>query len=118
MADDLDAAVRAWLTPVPTVEPWGEWMRRSHAALIAVLDLHQPQWNGGKRICWHCVYPMGGDNVDWPCETVESIAKELGVEVAGPDAPHPVTSADMAAGFKAMDAAGLRLFGPKETDGG
>lgn len=52
-------------------------------AIIAALDLHKPEWNGGRRICWHCVYPMGGDNVDWPCETVEEIAKALGIEVGG-----------------------------------
>jgi hypothetical protein len=72
---DLDAAIRARLTEVHPDEVG--------AALLAVLDLHKPEWNGSKQICWHCVYPMGGDNVDWPCDTMKAIAAALGVSLTG-----------------------------------
>jgi hypothetical protein len=54
-------------------------------ALLAVLDLHNPVRQGAGAKAWlecaHCQNAdWGGPNVDWPCETVEAIAKELGIE--------------------------------------
>jgi hypothetical protein len=55
------------------------------AAILAVLELHKRESDsvGGtvSYCCSHCRDTgWGGPAVDWPCETVETIAKELGIE--------------------------------------
>ena len=78
MTDGLDAAIREWLGPVPTVDQWHEWMHRTHSALTAVLDLHAaPDRALPGEI--HC-----GELIDWVqggCPTLRVIAEKLGVEV-------------------------------------
>lgn len=76
--EGLDAAIRAKVAEARLKN----WTTVVETALLAAIDLHKPEWHGSKQICWHCVYPMGGDNVDWPCETATAIAKALGIEVA------------------------------------
>ena len=73
----VDAAIREWLDPIPTVEQWGGWMRRVHGALTAVLDLHADAEAGFCRECSD-EFPAAS-----PCPTKRAIAEKLGVEVAG-----------------------------------
>jgi hypothetical protein len=84
---DIDAAIRAKLSPVYT-PPWA--MRQYRDALAAALDLHQPTsneaWAPGRSevrdVCRECS-PGEDDHYDqpWPCATVRAIAKALGIEV-------------------------------------
>jgi hypothetical protein len=56
-----------------------------HRAILAVLDLHKPEWNGGTQICWYCREGGPGyeaEPVAYPCDTVKTIAKALGIEAA------------------------------------
>lgn len=77
---DLDAAIREWLRPVPTVDEWGEWMHHTHAALTAVLDVHATTDLGdGKPYCTECS-SQAGNRVFEPCRTKQAIAEKLGVE--------------------------------------
>lgn len=75
---DLDAAIREWLSPVPTVDEWGPWMHRTRAALIAVLDVSKPGDKDGydRCECLSCCH----DRV------LAAIGGALGIESA--DAPH------------------------------
>jgi hypothetical protein len=59
------------------------------AALLAVLDEHQPEQvdypdaDGESRSSADCVAcDTGGVSNSWPCSTVTRMAKELGIEVA------------------------------------
>lgn len=76
----LDAAIREWLRPVPTVDRFGGWMHDTRAALIAVLDKHADETIGdGPAHCTECS-SLAGVRVWAPCGTVRAIAKELGIE--------------------------------------
>jgi hypothetical protein len=80
---DLDAAIRAKLDDPKQYDENDSGPLI--AGLLAVLDLHNPVRQGaGAKVwleCAHCQNAdWGGPNVDWPCETVEAIAKELGIE--------------------------------------
>lgn len=53
----------------------------------AVMELHKPVHVGGYKgakgwdHCSHCRDTnWGGPDVDWPCDTVEAVAKALGIE--------------------------------------
>lgn len=90
---DLDAAIREWLRPVPTVDEWGEWMHRTHGALTAVLDLHRPvsneAWASSTPSIVCSCSPGEDDHFDepYPCREVRAIAEKLGVEVDRGGAP-------------------------------
>jgi hypothetical protein len=84
---NLDAAIRARLAEYDdsmyrTGSLWGT--EDMQAALLAVLDLHQPVPFGtylGDRPptdCSECV-AASGVNESWPCPTVRAIAAALGV---------------------------------------
>lgn len=72
--------------PSETYDRYKGWSDRSAAALLAVLDRHKPEPDSmGGRVSYYCANCRDtgwlGPGVDWPCETVEDIAKELGIEV-------------------------------------
>lgn len=79
---DLDAAIRAKLA-VDTDSYYFEYdCEMIQGAVFAVLDLHKPIWDG-KR-CAECTISVpdcGTEPAHWPCATVETIAKGLGIEV-------------------------------------
>jgi hypothetical protein len=91
---DLDQQIRDLVTKRPSIFPgmtrgsethlrYKGWSDRTAAALLAILDLHKPEWNGGTQICWYCREGGPGceaEPVAYPCETVRAIAAELGVE--------------------------------------
>ena len=52
---------------------------RASAAILAVFDLHVPDWDGR---CPVCVYSWGDEETHrFPCPTVRAIATALGIEV-------------------------------------
>lgn len=66
----------------------GWWEGEMKAALLAVLDVHKPERHSIGAKVWHnCAScrdtDWNGPEVPWPCETVEAIAKALGIEVDG-----------------------------------
>lgn len=82
---DLDAVIRARLDEFDdsmgrTGSLWGaEEMR---AALLAVLDAHEPEGVAPTR-CSQCLDGGPGyeaEPAEWPCPTVQAIAQALGVE--------------------------------------
>lgn len=84
---DLDTAIRARLDEFCESDMCAEVGK---AALLAVLDLHKPRSAGVPTKphimdCSVCL-DVGTEwcsPVGYPCETVEAIAKALGVEAAG-----------------------------------
>lgn len=93
---DLNEQLRSLIAHRPSVFPgmarpsemydrYKGWSDRSAAALLAILDLHNPVRQGaGAKVWFECAHcqnaSWGGPSVDWPCETVEAIKKELGIE--------------------------------------
>lgn len=94
---DLNAAIREHLGPIPTVDEWLNWSRRTRSALLAVLDLHACHPDSGQgygpddddtegaygymsSVCTTCGTP-GEYAIRWPCPTVRAIATGLGIEV-------------------------------------
>ena len=91
---DLAAKIRAKLAPTYTA-PWAT--KQYRAALKAVLDLHapetehswelyRPRWMPERApsgpLCSQC--SAGYEHqVPYPCRTVRTVAKELGIEVDG-----------------------------------
>lgn len=68
----------------PRFYPGFEQMRD---AVLAVLDLHAANRGSSGAATWadcaHCRNTnWGGPDVPWPCETVEAMAKALGIEVS------------------------------------
>lgn len=56
------------------------WLDRiDEPAARAVLDLHKPTDEYGRDVCAECL--DGDDHSDWPCATVEAIAKACGIEM-------------------------------------
>ena len=45
------------------------------AALRAVVELHKPNPEGDE--CSHCGWECGGELISFPCDTIQSIEKEL-----------------------------------------
>lgn len=95
MTSDLDARIRERLAaPDADDEPddWGDhWadFDAARRALLAVLEVHKrvhvSGYSGAKGWdnCASCRNTnWGGPEVDWPCEAVEAIATELGIEPA------------------------------------
>lgn len=91
---DLDAEIRAKLA---VYTGFAEHVHGEEVfaplvdAILAALDVHKPEHiNGYKGAkgwdnCASCRDTnWGGPDVAWPCETVEAMAKALGIEV--PDA--------------------------------
>lgn len=86
MTDGLDAAIRA---RVRALGDWDDVASKLAGALLVVLDLHKPKWepygyvDRGQWTCAGETQPLGDFNqyTDYPCETVEGIAKALGIEV-------------------------------------
>jgi hypothetical protein len=91
---DLDAAIREWLGPVPTVDQWGEWSRRTCTALLAALDRHSHNSaqieDGADKVYKDGAFVMSRPGLVTrcaecghvqPCPTKVDIAKALGVEV-------------------------------------
>lgn len=92
LAEDLSRAIEAGafagpvlvLPPSPRFYPGFEQMR---AAILAALDAH-PRRDGGVQgrpdiaDCGTCleVWPGYCEHVSWPCDTIEAIAKALGIE--------------------------------------
>lgn len=62
---------REWLTDASHA-PQTDAAERTRDALLAVLDLHEQRSNMGDPWCVH-------DSEDWPCDTVRTIDKALGV---------------------------------------
>lgn len=88
---DPDARIRARLDRDGEIEDFGDaWEDYDAArrALLNVLDLHKPRGTTvAAKVVYDCEYcrdtNWGGPDVPWPCETVEAIAKGLGIEVDG-----------------------------------
>jgi len=58
----------------------GQIMRR---AILAAVEVHKPEWNGGTQICWCCREGGPGyeaEPVAYPCGTVTAIAEALEIE--------------------------------------
>ena len=47
----------------------------SPKALRAVVELHKPNPEGDE--CSHCGWECGGELISFPCDTIQSIEKEL-----------------------------------------
>lgn len=94
----LDEQIRERLAKRPTVFPGMSKNMREHYrgrfdemadALLAVLEIHKREHvdgcKGGKGWdnCASCRDTnWGGPEVPWPCETVDAIAKVLGIEAS------------------------------------
>lgn len=78
---DLDQQIRA---QIQTYDLTMDGRRMLKAAIVGVLDLHQPMWGlkHADATCPVCGgdYPEGAQMaMAWPCPTVQAIAHELGL---------------------------------------
>jgi hypothetical protein len=65
----------------------GDQIGHGYHALRAVIELHKPQdtWSSGvivlgPALCFGCDFDgYDGEHPEWPCRTIEAIARELGI---------------------------------------
>lgn len=77
---DLNEQIREHLGPIPTVDEWLNWSRRTRSALLAIAAMHVPggtTGNYGYVICAGCP----NDTPHSECPELLAIARELGIEV-------------------------------------